>query len=303
MPSYNARFIPSSCVPKRPIREHCVAHRNQITTIGRDKGQQVRVERCTADGQTLLDFALYTVIDVHDEEPDLMFVGYSEPESTNHDLRDRLGLSGVEPFTGKIKSEVPDPSLTDDEAEKCSEFVERLTDDGHHQGLIAIAPHGGNIEPQTDEQAEHVRQHLASKSISLWLCKGFKQGGGAFDRWHITSTDISEESFPKLKTVIGRSFQYAVAFHGWTERFICIGGRAPAELKNEIKMAISEIPDFDIDVKTDEEGCGAFNGNDPRNIVNRLGANGIQIEQSIDARTRFRCEIAEAVAGVIGPKI
>ncbi len=293
MPSYNARFIPSSCVPKSPIREHCVAHRNQITTIGRDKGQQVRVERYTPDAQTLLDFALYTVIDLHDEEPDLVFVGYSEPESTHHDLRDRLGLSGIEPFVGKIKSEV-----TDD-----SGFVERLTDDGHHQGLIAIAPHGGAIERHTDEQAEHVRERLAFKSVSVWLCKGFKQGGGAFDRWHITSTDISPESFPKLETVIGRDFKYAVSFHGWTEDFICIGGRAPPDLKNEIKTAINEIPDFDITVKTDEEGCGAFNGNDPRNIVNRLGTNGIQIEQSIEARTRFGCAIACAVADVIGPKI
>lgn len=294
MPSYNARFLPSSCVPKSPIQEHCVAHREQITTIGRDKGQQVRVERYTPDGLTLLDFALYTVIDVHDEEPELVFVGYTDPESTHHDLRDRLGLSSIEPFIGKIKSEV-----TDD-----SEFIESLTDNSSHRGLIAIAPHGGAIERHTDEQAEHVRQHLGSKPIFVWLCKGFKQGRGAFDRWHITSTDINEESFPKLKTVIGRGFEYAVAFHGFREDFICIGGSASPELKNEIKAAISEIPVFDIEVKTDDEGCpGAFNGNDPRNIVNRLGTNGIQIEQSIEARTRFGCAIACAVADVIGRKI
>jgi phage replication-related protein YjqB (UPF0714/DUF867 family) len=304
MPSYNTRFIPSSCISNSHIREHCSAHRNQITTIGRHKGQQVRVERYTPDRLTLVDVALYTVIDVHDEEQALVFLGYRNPESKKHDLRDRLGLFGIEPFTGKIKSEVPDPSLTDDEAEKQSEFVERLIDDGHHRGLIAIAPHGGAIERHTDEQAQRVRERLASKGVSVWLCKGFKEDGGAFDRWHITSTDISEESFPKLKTVIGRQFKYAVAFHGWSEDSICIGGKAPPDLKNQIKTVINAIPNLDIDVKTDEEGCpGAFNGNDPKNIVNRLGTNGVQIEQSLDARTGFGRAIADAVADVIGPKI
>jgi len=242
---------------------------------------------------------------VHDEEPDVVFVGYRDPESTHHDLRDRLGLSGIEPFTGKIKSEVPHPTFTDAEAEECSEFVERLTDNGCHQGLIAIAPHGGLIERHTDEQAEPVGDRLASKCVSVWVCNGLKEGGGAFDRWHITSTDISEESFPKLRTVIGRHFEYAVAFHGWNEKSICIGGSAPPDLKDQIKTAIrNAIPDREIKVITDEEGCpGAFNGNDPKNIVNRLGTNGVQIEQSIDARTGFGCEIADAVADVIGPKI
>jgi phage replication-related protein YjqB (UPF0714/DUF867 family) len=305
MPSYNTRFLPSSCVPNSHIREHCSAHRDQITTIGLNKGQQVRVERYTPDGLTLLDFALYTVIEVHDEESDLVFVGYTDPESREHDLRDRLGLPGIEPFTGRINSEVPHPAFTDEEAEAHSELVERLTDNGRHRGLIAIAPHGGRIERYTDEQAVRVGEQLASKHVSVWLCRGFKQGGGAFDRWHVTSTDISEESFPKLKTVIGRHFEYAVAFHGWNEKFICIGGKAPDNLKNEIRTFIrNAVSDLEIEVKTDLEGCpGALNGTSPRNIVNRLGTNGIHIEQSIDARTRFGQKIADAVADVIGSKI
>jgi len=45
MPSYNAQVIPKSSVPNR---EHCSAHRSQITTIGRNQGQQVRVQ-CAGD--------------------------------------------------------------------------------------------------------------------------------------------------------------------------------------------------------------------------------------------------------------
>jgi phage replication-related protein YjqB (UPF0714/DUF867 family) len=305
MPSYDVRLIPSTNVPSNPRREHCSAHHSRIATIGRHPGQQVRLERYAPDGVQLVDRALYTVIDVHEEEPDVVFVGYRDPEPTHHDLRDRLELPNTDPFTGKINSQVPDPSLTDEEAEKHSEFVERVTDNGRHRGLIVIAPHGGTIERHTDEQAERVGQKLASKCISVWLCKGFRKGGGAFDRWHITSTDINEESFPKLKTVIGRHFEYAVAFHGWNEDSVCIGGSAPHDLKKKIKTTIiTEVPGLESKVKTDSEGCPeAFNGNDPKNIVNRLATKGVQIEQSEDARKTYGVQIADSVAAVIGPRI
>ena len=135
--------------------------------------------------------------------------------------------------------------------------------------------------------------------MGLQVCKGSKKDGGAFDCWHITSTDISEESFPKLETVIKRHFEYAVAFHGWEHKSICIGGSAPPSLKQQIKTKIvSAIFGSGIVVNTDEDGgCPqGFNGTDPKNIVNRLGTNGIQIEQSRKARESFNLPIADAVA-------
>jgi len=289
MPSYKARLIPNSSIPNAPIREHCLVHRSRITTIGRDKGHQVRIKRDTPDG---IRSALYTVIDLHDEKQNAVFLGYKDAD----DLSKRLGLSSIDPFMGKIDSQV-----TDD-----SEFTEHLTDNGHHRGLIVIAPHGGDIERYTDEQAERVGKRLVSKHVSLWVCKGFKEGGGAFDCWHITSTDICEESFPRLKEVIGRGFEYAVAFHGWDEDSICIGGSAPPDLKQQIKTAVeSATSGSGIVVATDEDGgCPPnFNGNDPRNIVNRLATNGIQIEQSKAARRKYHNKIADAVADIMDPKI
>lgn len=153
MPSYRARIIPRSNIPNAPIREHCSASHSQITTIGRDKGQQVRVERYAPDGLTLEDYALYTVIDLHNEEPDVVFLGFREPESEKHDLLDRLGLSSSDAFRGKINSQVTD--LTDG-----GEFVERLTDNGRHRGLIAIAPHGGEYRA-THRRASGARRQAA----------------------------------------------------------------------------------------------------------------------------------------------
>ncbi len=235
MPSYDARLIPDiDRISNGNRREHCSAHRSRVTTIRRNQGQQVRIELQALGEEDPPPFALYTVIDVHDDEPDVVFVGHKNLD----DLHDRLGLSGTDPFTGRINSQVSAPTLEDDKAKQNSEFVERLTDNGRHRGLVVIAPHGGDIEIHTDEQARRVRERLAPKCVSVWLCKGFKKNGGAFDLWHIPATDISEELFPKLKAVIERHFEYAVAFHGWGHDSTCIGRSAPSDLKLQIKMAI-----------------------------------------------------------------
>lgn len=293
--AYNAQIKPvDSGIPNNHIREHCLANLSQLNMIGRDRCQQVRIERLTPTGKAL---ALYTVIDIHNEEQDVVFV-----DKNLDDLRDRLELSSTDDFTAKVNAQVTAVGLTDAEAEASSEFIENLSDNGHNNGLIVIAPHGGNIEEYTDEQAEHLGQKLSSEYVSEWVCKGFKKGGGAFDRWHITSTDISEESFPKLKTIMRRHFEYSVAFHGWGNESICIGGTMPSDLICEIKKAIIKVVPDSIEVKVD--GCPeGFNGNNPENIVNRLSAKGLQIEQSKEARKCYGIDIADAIADVIGPLI
>jgi phage replication-related protein YjqB (UPF0714/DUF867 family) len=303
--SYTAQFIPAKDrFDPSHRREHCSANLNQIDMIGLNLGQQVRIERPTANGTTL---ALYTIIDTHKEEPDVVYVGYNNL----NDLEERFGLSNTQLFTGNLNSQVTAVGLTVSQARCNSEFIEQLDDDGQHRGLIVIAPHGGDIEPYTDEQAEHVGKQLSSKCVSLWVCKGFKEHGGAFNRWHITSTDISEESFPKLKTVIGRHFEYAVAFHGFSKKHnqdpdsICIGGCMPDPLKTKLKEEIYKVVcGSGIIVATDGDLCpDNFNGNDSENIVNRLGTIGVQIEQTEEARKCYGIQIADAVANVIGPRI
>ncbi|HSA73830.1 MAG TPA: hypothetical protein VLD84_07745 [Nitrososphaeraceae archaeon] len=59
------------------------------------------------------------------------------------------------------------------------------------------------------------------------------------------------------------------------------------------------------DILVNVSGCPecprAFNGDSPDNIVNRLGTNGIQIEQCKLAREDFHDVIAKAVAKIIRP--
>jgi phage replication-related protein YjqB (UPF0714/DUF867 family) len=299
--AYAALFKPNNDEFSNPhSQEHCSANGHQIRMMGLNTGQQVRIERPTANGTI---FALYTIIDAHNEESNSVFVDYKNLD----DLQNRLDLSSTDPFKGKINAQVAALGLTDAEAEACSEFIEHLADDDYNSELVVIAPHGGDIEEHTDKQARHVAEQLPSKCVSVWVCKGFKKGGGAFNRWHITSTDISEGSFPKLKTIIGRQFKYAIAFHGWGGDSICIGGSSqdPDHLKEQIKTAIEDAVDGSgIEVAMGGPTCPAdFNGNDPKNIVNRLGTTGVQIEQCERARDDYGSKIAEAVANVIRPKL
>lgn len=163
------------------------------------------------------------------------------------------------------------------------------------------------IERYTDDQAERVVSQLSGtgKTASSWRCKGWKSGGGAYDRWHITSTDIHRTSFPRLDSIADRGFAHAVSFHGigGNDKKVLIGGRAPDSLKNEIRTAIRKrAKGLDVQVVT----SGPYAATSERNFVNWLtagGSNGVQIEQSSDVRANHWAAVADAVASVYGSKL
>src|SRR5258708_38572695 len=106
--------------------------------------------------------------------------------------RKRLGTS--DEFAGSLDSQVPHPTFDDADAEANNEFVERLKDNGTHTGLIVIAPHGGDIEPHTDQQAERVASRLAAKGVSLWRWTALN-GGAALCVLANTPTRITHAQF------------------------------------------------------------------------------------------------------------
>ena len=269
--------------------EHCSADAEPLAAIGRARGHQVRIRRA-ADASAV---ALYTVTETRDEpSPGVVRMG--------REGRERLGATGT--FAAVVDSVVPRQNLSDDDAERLGEFVERLRDNGVHRGLIAIAPHGGDIEPHTDVQAERIADRLATFRASTWRCLGFGRGGaGAARRFHIASTDIHPASFPALGSVIVRGFRYAVAFHGFRDEGVLVGGRAPFRLKAEIACAVEDaLSGTDIRVRIAGPD-DRFGGDSSRNIVNRLTESrrgGVHIEQSARAREDHALLIADAVARV-----
>jgi len=308
--SFDARF---EVDPVPGHREQLRANSDKLTSIGKDKpGEQVRIEFDAIDPDATLG-AIFTVSTPFLTDPD--------------DLRrviigKRIGnLNNCEPSEkaceGKVKAEVLIEGLKEQEATKKGEIIEILSPIGQNHKLVVLAPHGGNIEPWTDVEAENVANQFGDNA-TLWLCKGFssrntddQSNEDASERWHITSTQINPESFPKLKSIIAPTpnFEYSIAFHGWTEDSICVGGNPhnpDADLKCDIRGAIMKaLEEANPDIKVHVSPCpdGNFNGDSSDNIVNRLGTNAIQIEQCKIARTKYHENIAKAVAGVIDTRI
>jgi phage replication-related protein YjqB (UPF0714/DUF867 family) len=290
----------------RLAKEHCMANRIKVQGIGRHRNEQVRIAFPTSNGTTTS--AIYTVSVFHPDEGSVI-LGYKIPNLN-------CILSG-DKCKGVVKAEIMGEGLNeddDDEANKRGELIEHLNHENQNRKLVVIAPHGGEIEGNTDKQAEYVWSKFSRDTVSLWTCKGFSIEGlaGAFQRWHITSTEINEKSFPKLNTIFGSKFEYSIAFHGWTEDSICVGGNAEsadAGLIGDIKKAISDAlkaqsSDIKVNDPNSPEGCPeGFNGNNTDNIVNKLGIKGIQIEQCDKARDKFHDVIAQAVVDVIGLRI
>lgn len=270
-------------------RERLSADPDLLKGLGLAVGRQVRVIRGPDD------FAVYTVGEARDETPDSVV-------RIGREGRERLGVS--DPFQARVLPFAPRSDLSDAEAERLGEVVERLRGDADARGLLILAPHGGDIEKRTAEQAERVYEALKGGAVVYWTIKGYGRPGGpsASARWHVTATDLSEASYPLLGEVADREFVHAVSFHGMSAEGILIGGAAPTAFKEEVKAALERKlagTGTPIRIAGPESRIG---GKSPRNVVNRYcPGGGIQIEQGPAARRDHWREIADAVAEVYRP--
>ncbi len=270
----------------RDRREHCAPAARLLVSLDGGLGQHMRIHRGD-------EFALYTVTEMlHETTEPVVRMG----------LGGRRRLHDDGEFDGVVDTKVVDPDLSDIQARDAGELVERLADDGRQAHLIAIAPHGGDIEEHTDEQAERAAERLGPQRASSWRCKGWRPGGGAFARWHVTSSDLNPACFPLLDSVIPRRFTHAVAFHGFDdEPGVLIGGTAPADVKEGLALAIGQVLPVGLGARvalpTDK-----YSGDDPNNLVNRLSpCGGVQIEQGPSARDSHALDIADVVADFFRP--
>lgn len=269
--------------------EHCSLDSRLLDRLGICPGRQVRLVHPTAGP------ALYTVAEErHETEPGIVRMGC--------DGRARLEAS--DGFPAVLHLQVPDLGPDLGPAGAPAGLVERLDESGAATGLAVLAPHGGGIEPGTDAQAELVGRRLGSDRATVWECRGWWPSGLSFERWHITSTDIDPRSFPRLRLIHDRGFAHAVAFHGATlpdQSAVLVGGLAPKAVRAALVAAVADVlARSTLEVRLAEDADG-LNGDDPRNIVNRLtveGRTGVQIEQNLTARQQYGPAIAEAVAAV-----
>ena len=278
--------------------ERCSADPAMLQSIGRVIGQQVRITR--SDNPNFV--AVYTVKQSNPDD-DLSDPELAKVVRTGQPGRERLGTA--EQMAAIVQAKVVDDAPQPGRAS----FFELIDDDGMQVYFIAIAPHGGKIEPDTDKQPTDVVTELnaASFPASFWLCKGDgDQDKGPFDRWHITSEDIQPACFPLLQPLALRTFCYGVAFHGFDreedEADVYIGGGASLPLKRAVEKALTDL-NLPIEVKISTgNDKPKFQGFSPENIINRLATRGIQLEQSRRARENFGQKIAVAVAKVFASR-
>jgi phage replication-related protein YjqB (UPF0714/DUF867 family) len=257
------------------------------------EGQQVRITRQSATTK----YGIYTVYEFYEDG--------SDNDDVRMALAGRQRLDTSDSFAGYLdgQTSVVVHGETDAWLQSNNEFGEFLDETSSSQtDVLILAPHGGYIESYTDEEASRVQTNLdnESKDASAWYCIGYQSAIGAFDAWHITSTEISEESFPYLDDVSARTFDYAVSFHGYSGSDVLVGGGASSALKTEIKEAIEAIDGFSYDVSV--VTSGEYAGTDPDNIVNRYSDEGVQIEQPYGARSGYWQDIADAVSDVLSSK-
>ncbi|WP_254534973.1 poly-gamma-glutamate hydrolase family protein [Halomarina litorea] len=193
-------------------------------------------------------------------------------------------------FTAELDTQVVDPAVDETTAREEGGFVEASRSG---TDLLAVAPHGGYIEYGTGDQAERVADALGG---GLWRCSGWSPGGGAYRRWHITSTDLHPDSLPALADVAEDAYRHAVAFHGWSNDGVGVGGGAPRDVLEHVRDTVREHADgaFPVCLVADP----AYDGTDPDNVVNWLtegGDGGVQLEQGWSVRTDHRDVVADAV--------
>ena len=293
---YKARILKVALPEQDALKneaERCSADPETLRSIGRDVGHQVRITRSDDPGFV----AIYTVAQPN-PRADLEDPGRANVVRTGLAGRQRLGKDAE--MDAVVSAAVVDAAPSTSGVR----FFELEQDDRTQRYMIAIAPHGGDIEERSDGEAVTLRNELVSSGYraSSWICKGFGNLiQGASDRWHITSTDLNPASFPLLARMATRRFCYGVAFHGFSkkpaEADLYIGGGASGPLKDAIKRALDDahLP-LQIRIATDEDSA-KFQAASEDNLINRLASQGIQIEQSANARS-FADQIAKAIATV-----
>ncbi len=152
---------------------------------------------------------------------------------------------------------------------------------------VAIAPHGGQLEPFTDVQPFHLSTALSD--CSAWAFCGYTEEGSARDIYYTTSTAVTPADYELLPALPRGEFDLAVAFHGYapdrSHPDIYVGGTLPADERVAVAAAIERESGLNAEGAHPGDGLrDEYGGIAPDNILNRLSETTIQLEQTLAAR-------------------
>ena len=231
------------------------------------------------------DLAIYTVVEVQPAPP---------PGTVLMGPGGRLRL-GDTATVGPVIDSAVTRVLSETEAARQGELIERLCDDGVQRGLIAIAPHGGEIERHTDEQAERVQTTLGRQLVAVPRFRRRHAGRARPLAHHRRRHRPGELSAARLGDVAEVRPRGRVP-RDEGEGVLVGGGANSRALQEEIAAEIRCIPGVAVQLADPDDVLG---GNAKSNIVNLLATErGVQIEQSRTVRDEHGRDVADAVAAV-----
>lgn len=175
-------------------------------------------------------------------------------------------------------------------------WEEHLIHDDSNNAL-AFAPHGGEMEPATAEQAFCVATALSS--CSGWTYCGYADRS-AREAYYTTSTEIERDDHEFLPRLDTHEFDTAVAFHGYnpdqSHPDVYVGGGMAHSGRTQVAEAIARQADIDVLVARPGDNLRRqYGGVSPDNIVNWLANEGLQLEQTRQARDEHRDAICRGV--------
>ncbi|WP_142860715.1 poly-gamma-glutamate hydrolase family protein [Salinigranum halophilum] len=270
----------------------CSLSRELQMTTGVEPNHHIRVE---CEGKA----AYYIVDQVHENS--------SYPFRTAKKGRERLGSSPGDTIT--ISPIVPQEDYL--QARRTGGFTETVWDDGKQDEILFIAPHGGDVEFGTDDIA--IRSHNAMQnngySSSVWMCHGFNNdlAKDAFTRWHIKKPCQSIPSYPGLRQLSDRRFDYCVSFHMQgkdkerDEYYIGVGGQVDDEIRIEIAELLRERTGKTVVDELDEMMWAGTSDTNSVNYLSKQG--GLQLELTPGTCYRYRRKVAQTVFDVFSERI
>ena len=139
--------------------------------------------------------------------------------------------------------------------------------------LGLIAPHGGGIEPGTEEIARYVANHSGA---SLYVYSGRRPvGNRALHR-------SSHGSELKTRPLVLRFLEYvhsviSIHGHGRGQRYAFVGGLNQAMVERFVRLAQKGLPRYAW-IYSPDSIPREIRGRDPNNIVNLPPGQGMQLE-------------------------
>lgn len=242
--------------------------------------------------------------DGHDANGDRVENVTTLPDADNDGMLDDVDarVYVTPPFSSTYNgTDVFTPICEPDADGYLSEFAERAGGND----FVLLVPHGKFIETRTSDQVAPIRTVVETNNgtpMNLWDVHGVWGDDQTSRRWHITSTNTDTDSWPALRRLIQNTtfygtqpFRYALSLHGFGGSSgvaeVIVGGGAPRDVRCLVAKRIDDaVTALGASKSVTLTVPGPLNpaphdGDSPDNIVNRMGAFGIQLEQSSTLRS------------------